>query len=154
MLTGCDADRPSIRVSTRCEMPVRKLYMSKFICRTCVALLATTSAIALALAACSPSGTQTSAGSPPAADAGTSLALPLTTGPLLATAAAPPVQDLPVTAPVRIARVSRPTDRYAYADQAYAMSRALGQAPPDYGVDYENTHPWVWRSQTNALQIV
>jgi hypothetical protein len=89
-----------------------------------------------------------------AASASNALALPLTTGPAAAIVPAPSVDLLPAASPVRIAQVASQSDDYAYVDRAYEMSSAIGQAPPDYGFDYEGVHPWVWRSSSGDVRLV
>jgi len=84
----------------------------------------------------------------------TSDALPLTTGPQTAIAPAPAAEALPAAPRPQIVAVANPQDDYAYADQAEAMSDAIGDAPPDYGFDYQDTHPWVWRSANRSEQMV
>jgi hypothetical protein len=58
---------------------------------------------------------------------------------------APAVSDLPDVTPLKMAQVANPSDSYGYADAAYAYDEALGDAPPDYGFDYEDTDPWAWQ---------
>lgn len=82
------------------------------------------------------------------------LPMPLTTGPVTSVAPAPAAAALPPAAPARVVRVSNPTDEYAYVDRASAMSDAIGQAPPDYGFDYQGTRPWVWRSANQSVTLV
>ena len=84
----------------------------------------------------------------------TSDALPLTTGPQTAITPAPAAAALPAAPRPQIVTVADPQDDYAYADQAEAMSDAIGDAPPDYGFDYQDTHPWVWRSANRSEQMV
>ena len=55
---------------------------------------------------------------------------------------------------MRVVHVANRSDNYAYVDRAYAMSNAIGQAPPDYGFDYQGTHPWVWRSSDRSARLV
>jgi len=81
-------------------------------------------------------------------------ALPLTTGPQTAMAPAPAAEALPPAPRPRILARDNPQDDYAYVDRAYAMSDAIGDAPPDYGFDYQDSHPWVWRSNRNAVRLV
>jgi hypothetical protein len=81
------------------------------------------------------------------------LPLPLTTGPATVMVPAPAVAALPSAPPVRIVRVANPSDEYAYADRAYAMSSAVGQAPPDYEFDYQGVHPWAWRSSDRSVRL-
>ncbi len=110
---------------------------------------------AIVLTACNPPArTAATDATAEAGDTSNSLALPLTSGPAVPIGAAPTAEALPSAPLLRITRPQRRADDYAYADQAYAMNSAIGQAPPDYGFDYGPTHPWVWRSQTNALRVV
>jgi hypothetical protein len=109
-------------------------------------------AAALALAACQPSNTgsnttaQTEA--PPAPPP-----LPLAATPVQAQAA-PPTTRLPSSARrVRYANLADPRDAYAYADQAYAMSNAFADAPPDYALDDNGVRPLVWRSHDDDYQV-
>ena len=81
-------------------------------------------------------------------------ALPLTTAAAPPIVDAPPASQLPATPRPRIARVVNPRDRYAYADQANAMSYGMGDAPPDYTFDYNGARPWVWRSDDDAVRVV
>ena len=81
-------------------------------------------------------------------------ALPLTSGPPTDVAPAPAAEALPPAPRPRIVAVANPQDDYAYIDRAYAMSDAIGDAPPDYGFDYQDSHPWVWRSASRATRLV
>lgn len=81
-------------------------------------------------------------------------ALPLTTAAAPPIVQAPPASQLPAAPRPRIARVVNPRDRYAYADQANAMSYGMGDAPPDYTFDYNGARPWVWRSDDDAVRVV
>ncbi len=81
-------------------------------------------------------------------------ALPLTTGAETAAVYAPSVNALPPAPRPKIVRVASQADQYAYVDQASSMGSALGSAPPDYGFDYEGVHPWVWRTNDNAVRLV
>ena len=81
-------------------------------------------------------------------------ALPLTSGPPTDIAPAPAAEALPPAPRPRIVAVANPQDDYAYIDRAYAMSDAIGDAPPDYGFDYQDSHPWVWRSASRATRLV
>ncbi len=101
---------------------------------------------ALSLAACNKQNT-----SPAAEDE----ALPLTNGPATAIVAAPVSDALPAAPrPQIVARASPQDDDYSYVDRAYAMSEAIGDAPPDYGFDYQDSHPWVWRSTNRSMRLV
>ena len=84
---------------------------------------------------------------------GDALALPLTTGPATVIVPAPAAAALPSAPPVRIVRVANQSDEYAYADRAYAMSSAVGQAPPDYEFDYQGVHTWAWRSSDRSVRL-
>jgi len=81
-------------------------------------------------------------------------ALPLTTGPATASVPAPAASALPAAPPVKVVHVANPSDRYAYVDRAYEMSNAIGQAPPDYGFDYQGVHPWVWRGSNREMRLI
>ena len=81
-------------------------------------------------------------------------ALPLTAGPATAIVAAPAASALPSAPRVRVVHIANQSDGYAYVDRAYEMSSAIGQAPPDYGFDYEGVHPWVWRSSNREVRLV
>ena len=78
----------------------------------------------------------------------------MTTEPASVNAVAPPVQTLPAAPTVKVVHVTRPEDDYAYVDQAYAMSDAIGDAPPDYGFDYDQTRLWAWQSDRDAVRYV
>ena len=82
------------------------------------------------------------------------LALPLTTGPASTIVPAPAAGALPSAPRVRVVRVANQSDNYAYVDRAYAMSNAIGQAPPDYGFDYDGVHPWVWRGSNREVRLI
>ena len=110
------------------------------------ALLACAAVTAVTMSGCNRS--QTSASAPASLDA-----LPLTQV-STPSVPAPTAASLPYAAPARIARVSAPGDRYAYLDRAYAMSRAYGDAPPDYAVDYQGERPWIWRGSDDSERVV
>lgn len=80
-------------------------------------------------------------------------ALPLTTS-AQAYAPAPPVESLPAAPAPKVVYVRQPAQAYQYADDAYAMNDAFGDAPPDYGFDYGGSRPYVWRSDDNAMRVV
>ena len=118
-----------------------------------------TSAIVLASAAASLalSGCNKTAGTavnPSGLDPNAALALPLTVGPATPSALAPAAYALPAAPRPHVVHVLNRADNYAYVDHAYAMSNAIGQAPPDYGFDYQGVRPWVWRSATRAVRVV
>ena len=81
-------------------------------------------------------------------------ALPLTTGAATAPIYAPAVTALPSAPRPKIVRVASQADEYAYVDQASSMGAALGNAPPDYGFDYDGVHPWVWRTHGDATRLI
>jgi len=109
-------------------------------------------ALAMGLAACNPAPGTTASNSSSAMAA---LDMPLTAGPETPVAPAPSASALPrASAPVRVVRVTRPEDSYAYVDRAYAMSDAFGDAPPDYGYDYGPTHLWAWRAHDDSVRLV
>lgn len=106
---------------------------------------------AASLAACRMDGS--SANNQASADSNVADALPLTTS-AQAYAPAPPVESLPRAPAPRVVYVNRPAEAYQYADDAYAMNDAFGDAPPDYSFDYDGSRPYVWRSDDNAMRVV
>ena len=98
------------------------------------------------LAACSRSAQPDQAPSPLAA-------LPLSDSSTAPIAPAPPVSALPPAPPLPVRHLANRQDGYAFADRAYALNDAFGDAPPDYGFDYGGTQPWVWRSDDNAMRV-
>jgi hypothetical protein len=106
-------------------------------------------AAALPLAACNRSDQASQSSQAPAPLA----ALPLADSSAPAIAPAPAASALPPAAPIRVGRLANRRDSYAFADQAYALNNAFGDAPPDYGIDYGGTQPWVWRSNDNAMRV-
>ena len=76
--------------------------------------------------------------------------LPLEAGTATAVGYAPAASDLPDAAPLRLARVADPRQAYGYADAAYSYDEALGDAPPDYGFDYEGADPWAWQGYDDS----
>lgn len=71
--------------------------------------------------------------------------LPLEAGPAQEVGYAPSASDLPDTAPLKLAQVADSSEAYGYADAAYAYDEAIGDAPPDYAFDYDDTDPWAWQ---------
>ncbi|MDE2405769.1 MAG: hypothetical protein KGM17_13965, partial [Sphingomonadales bacterium] len=57
---------------------------------------------------------------------------------------APPVTALPLREPIRLGRLPRAEDRYAYLDRAWWLDDAMADAPPDYAFDYDGVSPWGW----------
>jgi len=99
------------------------------------------------LAACQPSTTSSSsAAAPPAA-------LPLATNSAAALTDAPAASALPAAAAAPIAPSSDPSQDYAYADRAWAMSDAFGDSPPDYAVDDGGVTPWIWTASDNSTRV-
>ena len=76
--------------------------------------------------------------------------LPLEAGAATEIAPAPSASDLPDAAPLQRARVADPREAYGYADAAYSYDEALGDAPPDYGFDYEGSDPWTWQGYDDS----
>jgi hypothetical protein len=104
----------------------------------------------LTLGACHPNTQQAASSSAPAPLA----ALPLATSGAPPIAPAPAAAALPPAAPANVGRLADPGDRYAFADQAYAMTSAFGDAPPDYTFDYgEGERPWVWRGDDQSMRV-
>lgn len=116
------------------------------------AIVLASAAASLALSGCNKTGGTTA--NPPGLDPNAALALPLTAGPATPSALAPAAYALPAAPRPRVVHVLNRADNYAYVDHAYAMSNAIGQAPPDYGFDYQGVRPWVWRSATRAVRVV
>ena len=102
---------------------------------------------ALPLVGCSPSSQ-----SPAASSSASALALPLVASGA-PVAPAPAAEALPPAPPVPVGHLADRRQYYAFADQAYAMNNAFGDAPPDYGFDYGDTQPWVWRSDNGAMRV-
>jgi len=71
-------------------------------------------------------------------------ALPLSAGQMMPAAYAPPVRALPERERVRLGRLARPDDGYAYLDRAWWFDDASDRAPPDYRFDYDGVSPWAW----------
>jgi hypothetical protein len=106
----------------------------------------------LALAGCKPSAQQAdssaSSAPPPLA------ALPLSTTDAAPIAPAPTANALPAAPRARTGRLSDPSQRYAFADRAYAMNSGFGDAPPDYTFDYGGgERPWVWRGDDQSTRV-
>jgi DNA segregation ATPase FtsK/SpoIIIE-like protein len=79
--------------------------------------------------------------------------LPLEAGEATPVDYAPPASDLPDAAPLPLARVADPAQAYGYADAAYSYDEALGDAPPDYGFDYEGSDPWAWQGYDDSTMF-
>lgn len=79
--------------------------------------------------------------------------LPMTDAPATPITTAPRAAALPEARPIRTVRV-RDSGRgaeYAYADAAYRFNDALGDAPPDYGFDYQGVEPWAWQGYDDSV---
>ena len=106
-----------------------------------------TALLCLALAACNkaPQATTPAGGAPAAA-------LQLTTAPPPPPAYAPPASALP---PAPRAVSYRPSaEHWRYLTDAYDMSNAFADTPPDYTVDYDGESPYVWRADNGAYRVV
>lgn len=102
--------------------------------------------ICLALAGCNktPQGAQPVSGAPIAA-------LQLATAAPPPPTYAPPAPALPQAQPVAY----RPSpEHWRYLTDAYDMSDAFADTPPDYTVDYEGEDPYVWRADDGAYRVV
>ena len=67
---------------------------------------------------------------------------------------APAAQDLPRVHRIPAARITRPDDYYAWADDAWDYDDALGYAPPDYGFYYDDIEPWAWQGYDDSLMFI
>jgi len=108
-------------------------------------LLAGGALFCLALAACNREPEQPVTGAPIAA-------LPLGAVAPPPARYAPPASALP-PAPHPIAYRPAP-DHYGYLTDAYEMSDAFGDTPPDYTVYYDDEYPWIWRADDGAYRVV
>ena len=116
-----------------------------------ISLLALTVAIAgVTLAGCNQAG-------PPAANSASAAplsALPLTDAQAMTMTVAPSADALPPAAPLHVAHLRDPNQRYAYAERAYAVNHAFADAPPDYAFDYQGVRPWVWHASDQSTRLV
>ncbi len=61
---------------------------------------------------------------------------------------------MPPAPAASVGRLANASDRYAFADRAYAMTSAFGDAPPDYTFNYGNgQRPWVWRGDDQSMRV-
>jgi hypothetical protein len=67
---------------------------------------------------------------------------------------APAAQDIPRVRRIPAARIARPDDYYAWADDAWDYYDALGYAPPDYGFYYDDIEPWAWQGYDDSMLFV
>ncbi|HEX5184958.1 MAG TPA: hypothetical protein VFW19_17605, partial [Allosphingosinicella sp.] len=105
-------------------------------------------ALALALAGCSRHEAQTEQNANPAASLPPLPAsLPLSSAPAPAgpVARAPRVAALPRARPIDYGYVP-PDEDYAWIDRADTLFDTIGDAPPDYGFDYDGVEPWGWET--------
>jgi hypothetical protein len=81
-------------------------------------------------------------------------ALPMTNDVAAPIEPAPPASALPAAPPARLGSLSNPSDRYAFADRAYAANSGFGNAPPDYTFQYSGgERPWVWRGDDQSTRV-
>jgi hypothetical protein len=104
-------------------------------------------AIALTLAGCGRNQAQTSQTAAPAILLPPlPAALPLSSappaGPIVR---APRVAELPPARPIGYGYVP-PDEDYAWIDRADMLFDTFGDAPPDYGFDYDGVDPWAWET--------
>ena len=110
---------------------------------------ASVATLTLALVACGPRNQQATAGTDSNSSAAAALpplpeVQPLTTGEAPPLRYAPTARALPAAAPLGYASAP-PDDRYAWIDRADLISDTIGDAPPDYGFDYNDAQPWAWQ---------
>jgi hypothetical protein len=123
--------------------------------RTRSALLAAAPlALALALAGCHRNQAQTGQAFYPATTlpplpASLPLSTAPVTGPLMP---APPVTELPRARPIEEGYVP-PDEDYAWIDRADMLFDTIGDAPPDYGFDYDGVEPWAWET-TDGYELI
>jgi len=103
--------------------------------------------LCLALAACNkaPQASQPVTGAPIAA-------LQLATAPPPPPTYAPPASALPP--PPRPVAYRPHPQHWRHLTDAYDMSDAFGDTPPDYTVDYDGEEPYVWRADDGAYRVV
>ena len=124
----------------------RQTLMSGASRLTVAALLAS-----LSLAGCQPAAQQAATPPPPPAPLA---ALPLVTTDALPVEAAPSTRNLAPAPPARVGRLADQSQRYAYADRAYALTSAFQGSPPDYMFDYGGgERPWVWRADDRSTRL-
>ena len=80
--------------------------------------------------------------------------LPLAVGEASMPVFAPAAAELPFVEPIGLGRIADPDDYYAYADDAWGYSDALGDAPPDYGFEYDDVEPWAWQGYDDSMMFV
>lgn len=79
------------------------------------------------------------------------LARDTTTGPAYGGLPAPGPLDLAYAPPAPLIVSTPPVDRYAYAQRAYRVDRAVYDAPPAYGFAYGDEQPWAWQTADDSL---
>lgn len=79
--------------------------------------------------------------------------LPLTSGIASPISFAPDASALPDVDPIGVAQIADPTEAYGFADAAYTYTDTLGDAPPDYGFDYDGVEPWAWQGYDDSLMF-
>ncbi|QNA84272.1 hypothetical protein G4G27_09945 [Sphingomonas sp. So64.6b] len=77
--------------------------------------------------------------------------LPLAAGDATTIRPAAAIASLPKARPIRAVQLADPGQSYAYADDAWGFADALGDAPPDYGFDYDDVEPWAWQGYDDSI---
>ncbi len=104
----------------------------------------------VAMSACQPSNPSAAVSSAPAPLA----AIPLATSGAPPIVPAPEMAALPPAPRANVGRLANTADRYAFADRAYAMESAFGDAPPDYTFDYaDGQRPWAWQGDDHSTRF-
>jgi hypothetical protein len=77
--------------------------------------------------------------------------LPLAPGEATVVRPAAAAAALPAAKPIRAVQLADPGQSYAYADDAWGFADAIGDAPPDYGFDYDDVEPWAWQGYDDSI---
>ncbi|QNQ11540.1 hypothetical protein [Sphingomonas alpina] len=77
--------------------------------------------------------------------------LPLASGGATVVRSAAAAAALPAAKPIRVVQLADPGQSYAYADDARGFADAIGDAPPDYGFDYDDVEPWAWQGYDDSI---
>lgn len=117
------------------------------ICRSASILVLAAFCAGAGLSGCQRAAPGAAAPPPPLA------ALPPTTGALPPSAPAPAADALPPAPAAPVQQLADPSQGYAFADRAYAMSQAFAGAPPDYTFEDQGERPWVWRANDGAERV-
>jgi hypothetical protein len=103
-------------------------------------------AILLATAGCNRHQARTDQAGDAAALPALPASLPLSSAPASGPiATAPSAARLPPTRPLDLGYVPADQD-YAWIDRADMLFDTIGDAPPDYGFDYDGVEPWAWET--------